>query len=97
MITAKKARELAIKAQAEKSKFAIEYFHNEFKRFDKLIEEAASIHGRTCLVLRFNTSHESFYITSSDEREKLIRDYYEKEGYIVTFNPKVSSAFSLSW
>lgn len=96
MITAKKARELAMKAQAEKSKFAVEYFYNEFKRFDKQIEEAASLHGRTHLLLRFSPK-DSFYDIDPEEREKLIRDYYEKEGFTVTFNPRVSSSFTLSW
>lgn len=95
MITAKKARELAMKAQAEKSKFAVEYFYNEFKRFDKQIEEAASLHGRTHLLLRFSPK-DSFYDITQEEREKLIRDYYEEKEFTVNFSPR-SSAFSLSW
>ena len=96
MISAKEARELAMKARAEKSKIAYTYLYNEFKRFDKQIEEAASIHGRTSLVLRFSPK-DSFYDIDREEREKLIREYYEKEEFTVTFNPRVNSAFSLSW
>lgn len=96
MINAKEARELAMKARAEKSSIAHTYFYNEFKRFDKQIEEAASIRGKMSIVLRF-IPRDSFYDISSDEREELIRNYYEKEGFTVTFNPRVSSAFSLSW
>ena len=97
MISAKKARELAMKARTKKTEIAIAYFYNEFKRFDEQIERAASIDGKTHIVLRFNTSRDSFYETPSKKREELIRNYYEKEGFVVTFNPRVSSAFSLSW
>ena len=97
MINAKKARELAMKARAKKAEIATEYFYNEFKRFDKLIEEAASIHGETHIVLRFNAPRDSFYETPSEKREELIRNYYEKEGFTVTLNPRVSFAFTLSW
>ena len=96
MINAKKARELAMKARAEKSSIAHTYFYNEFKRFDRQIEDAASIHGKTGIVLRFLSS-ESFYDISSEEREELIRNYYEKEGFTVTFNPRISRAFTLYW
>ena len=96
MITAKKARELAMKAQAEKAKITSAYFYNEFKRFDQRIEDAASIHGKMHILLRFSPK-DSFYDIDREEREKLIRDYYEKEGFIVTFNPCVSTSFTLSW
>ena len=96
MITAKEARELAMKAKAERAKITSTYFYNEFKRFDKRIEEAASINGKMHILLRFSPK-DNFYDIDREEREKLIRDYYEKEGFTVTFNPRVSSSFTLSW
>jgi hypothetical protein len=96
MINAKKARELAMKAKAQKAEIANIYFYNEFKRFDKQIEEAASIHGKTHILLKF-TPNDSFDDISPAERKKLIQNYYEKEGFTVAFNPRVRHHFTLSW
>ena len=94
MISAKEARELAIEAQTRKKEIANAYLFSEFKRFEKLIENAAS-NGETVVLLRFQDRN-SFYDLDTDERNDTIRNYYETLGYQVKFH-RVSYVFSLHW
>lgn len=96
MISAKEARQIATEAQARKKEIANNYLFSEFKRFEKLIEEAAG-RGDTCILLRFQDRN-SFYDLDTDERNDIIRSYYESEPlkYQVKFH-RVSYVFSLHW
>lgn len=95
MISAKEARQMATEAQSKKKEIANSYLFSEFNRFDELIETAAN-RGETCILLRFQDRNR-FYDLDTDERNTIIRNYYEALGYQVKFQQRVSYAFSLSW
>ena len=95
MISAKEARQMATEAQSKKKEIANNYLFSEFNRFDELIETAAN-RGETCILLRFQDRNR-FYDLDTDERNTIIRNYYETLGYQVKFNYKVSYVFSLHW
>jgi hypothetical protein len=95
MINAKEARQIATEAQTKKKEIANNYLLSEFNYFDKLIETAAN-RGETCILLRFR-DRIHLYDLDTDERNAIIRNYYEALGYQVKFVQKVSYAFSLHW
>lgn len=94
MINAKEARQIATEAQMKKKEIANAYLLSEFNRFDKYIEVAAN-RGETCICLRLQDRNR-FYDLDTDERNAIIRNYYEALGYKVKFQG-VSYVFSLHW
>ena len=94
MISAKEARQIATEAQTRQKEIANHYLFSEFNRFEKLIEAAAG-RGETSICLRFQDRN-SFYDLNTDERNDIIRNYYEPLGYEVKFT-RVSYVFSLRW
>ena len=95
MISAKEARQIATEAQTKRKEIANSYLFSEFNSFDKLIEAAAS-RGETYILLRFQ-DRALLYDLDIDERNAIIRNYYEALGYQVKFNQKISYVFSLHW
>jgi hypothetical protein len=94
MISAKEARQIATEAKTRRKEIANHYLFFEFNRFEKLIEAAAD-RGETSICLRFQDRN-SFYDLDTDERNNIIRNYYESLGYQVKFH-RVSYVFSLHW
>lgn len=94
MITAKEARQIATEAQTKKKEIANNYLFSEFDRFEKFIKAAAD-RGETCVLLRFQ-DRDHLYGLDIDERNAIIRTYYETLGYEVKF-ARVSYTFSLHW
>lgn len=94
MISAKEARQIATEAQTKKKEIANAYLFSEFNRFENLIKETAN-RGETFIFLRFQDRNR-FYDLDTDERNAIIRNYYEALGYKVQFH-RVSYVFSLHW